>query len=803
MPTIIQLLKRILLLRQISLTFVLIVFSALVWSCGKHDEPGAGSGDNAVGSPIEEVNGRVRFYIAEGSGEARKALGAEPMSFNSSTLVVNGVRYQLKKDAETPYIEVVAKAGNVYRAVLSNENSLKWIEGSSDMDPQIPYSQFWSGTRAAFKDYPLFAEYSPATGNVLKFDDKFSVLELKISGSARISSVKLSSESAPLCGKGERSDREVVVNCTESGKFVSVSGSVSVPVVIRSGDYSGGLELRVCSDDHRMMQKKIPAFSVKPAEVHSESLAWAPDGNLLFFEGFDNFVWGGDIMGGEGSDGWAPDGKYMGMYDGDARDGYDEALNSIAYNYPGGGYIQDNWSSANGSTVGDSHQLSKSYVLSRNIADWTYLFRCQEYHGLLAVGCANEDRGLLQLPPLRNAKGMFDVRLSFKFCARNGFDDDLLIQVANAGHVSNCRIDGRVVPVESGYKNRSGSSLVGGSRFTIPASASAAKHWQEVEVNINGITDASRISLAGNSTSSGVHGFYIDDIAVKTVSGSAKKGNLRLMYMNIQNGMWADQQNNYDNFVAFVKKYDPDICVWCEAASLFKNGSDTYSSSSERFLPNGWSQLIPRYGHSYGAATTNRDGYPQFVSSKYKVNAVSRLGDPVAHGAGHFTLTFNGKKINIVTAHLWPSKSSTNNVSPEDDRRRENEMKYIVGNTVNNPSLSGEEYWILLGDMNSPSPKDEEVYGFGLENTKYLAQKVMLETTSLKDLIADRYPAPQFVASTYGTDRRDYIYLSPQLLQSVTRASVFTDSFTPGTKTGISNFSMPSDHRPFIVDFNL
>ena len=40
----------------------------------------------------------------------------------------------------------------------------------------------------------------------------------------------------------------------------------------------------------------------------------------------------------------------------------------------------------NGKTVGTSHQMSDSYVASRNIADYTFMFRCQEYQGYLACG---------------------------------------------------------------------------------------------------------------------------------------------------------------------------------------------------------------------------------------------------------------------------------------------------------------------------------------------------------------------------------------------------------------------------------
>ena len=36
---------------------------------------------------------------------------------------------------------------------------------------------------------------------------------------------------------------------------------------------------------------------------------------------------------------------------------------------------------------------------------------------------------------------------------------------------------------------------------------------------------------------------------------------LRLLYWNIQNGMWDGQNDNYDRFVEYVKSQDPDICV--------------------------------------------------------------------------------------------------------------------------------------------------------------------------------------------------------------------------------------------------
>ena len=47
-----------------------------------------------------------------------------------------------------------------------------------------------------------------------------------------------------------------------------------------------------------------------------------------------------------------------------------------------------------------------------------------------------------------------------------------------------------------------------------------------------------------------------------------KQKDFSVLYWNVQNGMWSDQGNNYDNFVKWVKKHDPDVCVWAECKSL-------------------------------------------------------------------------------------------------------------------------------------------------------------------------------------------------------------------------------------------
>ena len=74
---------------------------------------------------------------------------------------------------------------------------------------------------------------------------------------------------------------------------------------------------------------------------------------------------------------------------------------------------------------------------------------------------------------------------------------------------------------------------------------------------------------------------------------------LRLIYWNIQNGMWSGQVDNYDEFVGWVNSYSPDVCVWAEAQTIYHYGTDTPMPAEERYLIDGWDSLAARYGHSY------------------------------------------------------------------------------------------------------------------------------------------------------------------------------------------------------------
>lgn len=89
----------------------------------------------------------------------------------------------------------------------------------------------------------------------------------------------------------------------------------------------------------------------------------------------------------------------------------------------------------------------------------------------------------------------------------------------------------------------------------------------------------------------------------------------------------------------WVKAYDPDVCVWCEAQSIYKTGTADKMDVADRYLVGNWGELAARYGHKYWYVGGHRDNYPQVITSKYPIENVERIvgskpDSVVTHGAG-------------------------------------------------------------------------------------------------------------------------------------------------------------------------
>ena len=299
------------------------------------------------------------------------------------------------------------------------------------------------------------------------------------------------------------------------------------------------------------------------------------------------------------------------------------------------------------------------------------------------------------------------------------------------------------------------------------------------------------------------------------LSGKKPEKKIRLLYWNIQMGMWDGQRDNYDRFVEYVKSKDPDICVWCEGASHVKTESEVTYKKDERPLPGGWPELARRYGHEYVFVGGYRDPFPQVITSKHPIDSMgcfigSAPDSVVMHGAGWAKVNIEGKDINVVTLHLQPfsywrflpkekKEESTRDYGGEKYRRME--MKWILDHTLRTSKHPENELWMVMGDFNARSRKDNFQYKYSLASQEFLVHNYIEETAPyLYDVVAEKFP--ETFCPSHGKKRIDYVYVTKPLLKSIKKVETAPDSYTKQKPSGIGKFMRPSDHLPIIIDFN-
>ncbi|MBQ9463437.1 MAG: endonuclease [Bacteroidales bacterium] len=308
-------------------------------------------------------------------------------------------------------------------------------------------------------------------------------------------------------------------------------------------------------------------------------------------------------------------------------------------------------------------------------------------------------------------------------------------------------------------------------------------------------------------------------MAAVSCSNQASDNKLRLVYWNIQNGMWDGQTDDYQRFTDWVAAQKPDVCVWCEAQPIYKTG--TYDKldnidewRADSLLTEFWLRLGARYGHKYVFTGGHRDNYPQVITSRLPIENVERItGNPdtlVAHGAGWARIKVAGKDINIVTLHTWPHAYGYNvpakdrdrsKAAFEGDKFRRTEMEYICKHTVLVSPDAGNGYWMMMGDFNSRSRVDNWVYRYADDDTKLLVHDYIMSETPYLDIIHEKNP-DNFYSSVWGKARIDFVYCTPALAGCVVQADIITDDYTRPVKSqAVPSFREPSDHRPLIVDF--
>lgn len=300
------------------------------------------------------------------------------------------------------------------------------------------------------------------------------------------------------------------------------------------------------------------------------------------------------------------------------------------------------------------------------------------------------------------------------------------------------------------------------------------------------------------------------------VSSAAGK-DLKVLYWNVQNGMWSGQDDDYNAFVNWVKAQKPDVCIWAEAETIYYTGSSKRLPREERYFI--WDKVAPRYGHKYVYVAGHRDGYPQVITSKYPIENVEKIvGDEetvVCHGAGWARVRVAGKVLNLVSLHTWPQQNHFNckGAAPEiikasaekgeGDMYRAQELKWICEHTILTDKDAAENLWLMAGDFNAVSPKDNWVYRLPENSTKLLTHRYILENTPYVDVIWERNPR-NFYTTTFEKKRIDFVYCSPALYDCMLDAKIVEDYYTrPVRDERVRSFLNPSDHLPIIVTFKI
>ena len=788
-----------------------------------------------VGDSLEIKDGMARFLLQD--SPLVEAAGGRT-DWTKVTVIVNGKEYipAVQEDGKV-YVDVEDSEAAVYEAVLVTEETTKYHGDTPLEDVVHPFAYAYHTLGNTLTVLPKYASYDEEKGNLLSFSSGLSMIGLTVQGMTSISSIKVTDPQGTILGgtgsydpqtrsfKMEKGLPFMVLNCTNRGAFVSSSGNVFM-IPVRSGQYSKGLEVTICSADHLMCRTSIPSFTVDKDKVHSCMVTWKPDKNLLFYEGFDNMVWGGDVVAGEDSFGMNPVAGDMTIKSGRTLRGYETPLYPVSYEMAGAGYIQEsNLSVTEGKDVSGSRYLSDSYIKSRNIGGYLRLYRCQEYQGYISVG--DTYNGIVE-PVFAGeiSDAHRDIVISFDICAASDFDDDLSFKATNGGNIISCMVDGTELPetVFSRKFSKTGSTAaLDRSAVTLPASDG---RWHNVELTVRNMNDKSTFTLttAASHSKPGAYRFYLDNYQVRTLKDHADRdgSTLRVMCWNIQNGMWADQDNNYNNFVAWVKKYNPDVCVWCEGETIFNTSGDKVSGTN-RILPNAWASVAQRYGHNYWSKSEDRDNYPQIITSKYPINTLAKIGQIgttdayVEHGSGLFEVEFNGHSVYFVSFHAFAhaydpkytsSGTDAQNASAalyEGDYHREKEIRYVYEQTIE--KYPSQPNWLMMGDFNSISSLDAE-HHTGINDTNWLLHDHILGKDYLKDIIAERNAPEDFFSSINGDSRRiDFIYASPAMYDRIESTAIIIDSWTVLSQDkSVSDkgyFCRPSDHRPILVDFKM
>ncbi len=671
------------------------------------------------------------------------------------------------------------------------------------------------------------------TGDKLILESLCGVLELTVKGDAAVNSIRVEDNSGTAlsgcfsldAGTGRLVAAEdgmnfILLDCSNGGKGVALDAAgTTFRIVMPARKYDNGIRISISDRSHRNMTvSRTEGFEICSGKITKiAGIEYSPAAEMVFAENFDAFVWGGDRMAGKSGRGFNPAATGEGSADTDYT-GNERAVYASGFDKAGSQYLQSDYKVL----LAEKPAMGTEYLANRNVLDWRRMFRVQEYPGYLGVGVRDNSRGMVETPMFTSLDGVCDIEVTFKVALQAKANSCVMVYANRAGVIREYWVDGirhTLYNTNYPYVNGEGEYIkITRNVMSAAGSDSAAKEWHTVRLVVSGATAETYMGWTSEQPDSRyVNGFFLDDIEVRLLNSVPRERILRVMDYNIQNGMWADQQNNYDNFVEYVKSVDADVCVFCEAQTIYYAGTHTKCKPEERYLTENWGELAARFGHTYWAIGAHQDNYPVVITSKYPITLVQALGGKeVSHGGLHAQVTVDGETINFVGFHTWPQAYAKDATKPAEvrerskrehggDKTRADEFRIFMERTILNPEYAGEKNWLIMGDMNCSTPLDDSFHDLGWENPRYLGQKYMLENVPAHDLVK-AYNNPDkrdaITPSTQGWGRIDLMYGSEAMYKRMLKAKSPKWGFTKATwndKTKFYNGS--SDHLPVIVDF--
>ena len=663
-----------------------------------------------------------------------------------------------------------------------------------------------------------------------------------VRAAAYVTTVKVASATEKLCGKlytNSSTGKSRVAKGLNEVVYNTLATEVAVreiPIALCPGTYDE-LQLTFTTSKHQVIRRTLTNVTLTAGQTTSVDIGkLVPETDILFWESFDANVWGGNLV--EGDPAYAPTADAPATFATAALAGNEQASVSVPYNQPGTGYFQTNKTSEIGSqTVAQCHLTSDAYLKSRNFWDYTSLYRGQEMQGCLGLSVSDDYYFKFQPAPFTNITGFCNADLEFDLRAGATFDQDLSVQILNGGWLVSAEADGVALPVN----NDNHSYLGNYDEYILSKTALKAGEWVHVTLHLSHLSDASAFCLTRPETTASSQkkfGCLLDNVCLtRTQDLTAKANNtLRVLYWNIQYGMWTEQGSNYNNFVNWIKKMNPDVCVFCEGKTVYSNeATGDYPWSTNPYLPDNWSSLASRYNHSYVSVWEG-----QVVTAKSTITRRASIpgwkssGGPVNAGADLVRISAGGKNWYFIPTHLWAQSYAKAVRDGSDAERaasaelhegnldRRDEMQTIL-NQLYVPYKNEATYLYILGDLNAQSRDDIWFYS-GVKHWGWVEQDpgrflvydvLSAASPTLYDVVYKKFNGTNlgkkqgrfFFSSNCNNIRKDMVWANSGGYNKVVDAYHPMDSYVnplsnPNPPQADLEWS-PSDHRPIIFDINL